>query len=85
MREKAIFLSELPTALAPWLAKTAPGVQALLEPALNAFAQGAFTALSLNSVFYMSALLYPDCPAPGDPNNLEKLIRDLRKRFSENP
>jgi hypothetical protein len=79
MREKAVFLSGLPEAFAPLLTDAPPAALAVIQPDLDNFAQGALTALSLNSVFYMSALLHPTCPAPGDPNNLEILIRKLKE------
>jgi len=44
---------------------------------LDGFAQGARNALKLNSVFYMSALLYPDEHQEGEPDNLEILINEL--------
>ena len=44
---------------------------------LSAFSQNARTALHLDSVFYMSALLYPDDHRKGEPDNLEKLIISL--------
>lgn len=43
---------------------------------LQQFSQSAETALSLNSSWYMSALLYPEDYKDGSPNNLEKLIAE---------
>jgi hypothetical protein len=83
MREKATFLAGLPETFTSCLADAPPDMQARIIPALDRFAQGAATALSLNSVFYMAALLYPDRPAPGEPNNLELLVRDLQTSFPE--
>ena len=79
LREKALFLAGLPESLAPDLADAPSAARVLSEPALSRFARGAREALSLDSVFYMSALLYPDHHAPGEPNNLELLILDLEK------
>lgn len=45
--------------------------------ALRRFAQGARNALRIDSVFYMSALLYPDEHKKGEPDNMERLIRSL--------
>ena len=47
---------------------------------LQGFAQGAQNALSIGSPFYMSALLYPDDHQPGEPNNLELLIAELKRK-----
>lgn len=41
------------------------------------FAEGARNALRIDSVFYMSALLYPDEHKKGDPDNMDSLIRFL--------
>lgn len=44
---------------------------------LSNFAKGAGNALRLDSIFYMSALLYPDEHQKGEPDNLERLINFL--------
>lgn len=44
---------------------------------LRRFAQGARNALRLDSVFYMSALLYPDEHKQGEPDNMERFIAGL--------
>lgn len=41
------------------------------------FAEGARNALRIDSVFYMSALLYPDEHKEGDPDSMDILIRFL--------
>lgn len=41
------------------------------------FAEGARNALRIDSVFYMSALLYPDEHKEGEPDNMDILIRFL--------
>ena len=81
MKQRAELLRSLPekaAALPPALRNT-PEYPGMLE-ALEGFAQGAANALSIGSVFYMSALLYPDDHQPGDPNNLERLILTLQAR-----
>ena len=45
--------------------------------ALSRFSQGGQRALELDSVFYMSALLYPDDYQAGQPDNLERLIKSV--------
>ncbi len=47
------------------------------EQTLRRFAKGARNALRLDSVFYMSALLYPDEHKAGEPDNMERFIADL--------
>lgn len=46
---------------------------------LKQFSQSADTALSLNSSWYMYALLYPDDYQEGTPNNLEKVIDAMQE------
>ncbi len=42
---------------------------------LKGFAQRAGQALSLESIFYMSALLYPEDYEDGEPNDLEMFVK----------
>jgi hypothetical protein len=49
-----------------------------VELALGRFAQGGRRALELDSVFYMSALLYPDEHKVGDSDNMERLIAGIK-------
>ena len=81
MKQRTELLRRLPeeAAALPQALRAAPHYLDALE-ALKAFAGGAANALSIGSIFYMSALLYPDEHQPGEPNNLERLILDLEKR-----
>lgn len=45
---------------------------------LEQFSMSASTALRIGSVFFMTALLYPDEHKPGDPNDLEVFMERLR-------
>ena len=77
MRQKARLLAAIADDAAP-LVNALPGKEREAPlGSLEAFSQNARTALRLDSVFYMSALLYPDDHQEGDPNNLEKLIASL--------
>lgn len=51
-----------------------------VEGRISRFSSGAATALSLDSLFYMSALLYPDDHKPGEPDNLMRLIQDMENK-----
>jgi hypothetical protein len=79
MRRKAELLAGLPGAP---LIRGLPGdaTQAIQE-GLWRFARNASNALSLNSVFYMSALLYPEDFREGELNDLEIFVKELRARF----
>ncbi len=74
MREKAELTAHLDEDAVPF--STCPES---VRKSLARFAAGARNALRIGSVFYMSALLYPDDHQPGDPNNLERLIAELEK------
>ncbi|WP_207259678.1 hypothetical protein [Desulfovibrio sp. Huiquan2017] len=47
---------------------------------LEQFSMSASTALRIGSVFFMTALLYPEDYKPGDLNDLEAYIEELRVR-----
>jgi hypothetical protein len=47
---------------------------------LEQFSMSASTALRLGSVFFMTALLYPEDHKPGEPNDLDAYIGELRER-----
>lgn len=77
MRAKAEAVAALAKDAAPVLA---PLPEAAREPILRGllrFSQSAAMGLKLGSVFYMSALLYPDDHKPGQPDNLALFIEEL--------
>ncbi len=79
MRQKAELLAALSQDGKPLL-EGLPGERAaLLARKLKVFSAGASNSLRLNSVFYMSALLYPDDHRQGEPNNLDLFISELRR------
>lgn len=78
MREKAENLSAIARDAEKMLAALPPELGNGLADRLAAFAGGASNALGLNSVFYMSALLYPDIRKPGEPDNLMRCITEFR-------
>lgn len=46
---------------------------------LEQFSMSASTALRIGSVFFMTALLYPEDHKPGEPNDLDVFIAELRR------
>ena len=46
---------------------------------LERFSMSASTALRIGSVFFMTALLYPEDHKPGEPNDLETFIAELKR------
>lgn len=69
--EAKTFISALPSPLPAQLADAA-------NQHLGDFSANAANALRIGSVFYMSALLYPDEHKPGEPNNLELYAAEVR-------
>ena len=45
---------------------------------LEQFSMSASTALRIGSVFFMTALLYPEDHKPGEPNDLDAYIEKLK-------
>jgi hypothetical protein len=45
---------------------------------LEQFSMSASTALRIGSVFFMTALLYPEDHKPGEPNDLDVFIAELK-------
>lgn len=80
MRAKAESLAALAKDAAPRLAALPEPPRDRLAAALKRFSQSAAMALRLDSVFYMSALLYPDDHKPGEPDTLALFIDRLEAR-----
>ncbi len=81
LQEKTMLLMELSELVGPFYDGMAKDVRAEFEKGLNSFAMRAAQALELSSIFYMSALLYPEDYREGDPNDLELFIDRLRTRY----
>lgn len=79
MRRKAELLAALAHRAAPLLAAVPEARRPAIAARLEAMSQSARRSLELDSVFYMSALLYPEDHRPGEPNDLEKWIADLTR------
>ncbi|MDR2574522.1 MAG: hypothetical protein LBC94_09335 [Desulfovibrio sp.] len=79
MRAKAELLSRLNEDAKPLLEPFPGEARFRLALSLDGFASGANTALRLNSVFYMSALLYPDDHKQGEMDNLLAFIGRLER------
>lgn len=79
MRRKAELLANMAEDAAPLLEAMTPERRPMVEHRLDMFSQSARRSLDIGSVFYMSALLYPDDHQPGQPNTLEVWLRDLER------
>ncbi len=73
MMEKCELLAELPEHAEPYLKGDDPTTERL-RTGLKDFARRANMALDLESIFFMSALLYPDDYQDGEPNDLERFL-----------
>lgn len=77
MVEKASLLAGLAEQARRPLAAMPPAQSKPLRERIERFSRSAGSALDLGSVFYMSALLYPEDYKPGDPNDLETFIETI--------
>lgn len=48
---------------------------------LEQFSMSASTSLRIGSVFFMTALLYPEDHKPGEPNDLDSYISELKEKL----
>ncbi len=78
MKEKASLLAALAGEAEPLLAATPEPLASAAREGVNEFSASARLALRIDSVFFMSALLYPEDHAQGEPNDLELLVEELR-------
>jgi hypothetical protein len=81
LQEKTMLLMELSELVDPFYDGMPEDVRAEFKTGLNSFAMRAAQAMELSSIFYMSALLYPEDYREGDPNDLELFIDRLRTRY----
>ncbi len=79
MRQKAEMLAALAEEAKPVLAALPGEARFNFSLALEKFSSSARMALQLNSVFYMSALLYPIDHKPGQPDNLTLCIDGMER------
>ncbi len=77
LREKCAIMQRLIDDAAPHLQNFDQATAAIVEDALTGFGERASQALSVGSVFFMSALLYPEDYVKGQPNDLERRIDHL--------
>lgn len=79
MRNKAHILAGMHTQARPLLEKMPADRREAIEDRLLAFSQSAQRSLEVGSVFFMSALLYPEDHQPGQPNTLEVWLAELER------
>lgn len=77
MRKKAELLVSLSEAVTPMLEGVNEKIASHVRAELGRFRTNAVRALELDSVFFMSSLLYPDNHRPGDPNNFDLFTAEV--------
>ena len=79
MKEKATLLAGMDREAVELVAGVEDAVlRDAVTHALHRFSNSARNSLRIGSVFYMSALLYPDDHKPGEPDNLRLFIDGVR-------
>lgn len=77
MRQKAELLRDLADNALEQSGVVEDELSADVSDRLRAFSESAAMSLQIGSVFFMSALLYPEDHRPGSPNDLEVFARRL--------
>lgn len=78
MRDKAMLLADLAGDAQGLVLALPSGLADAAAERLERFSQSAANSLKVGSPFYMSALLYPDEHKPGEPNDLERYVDEVR-------
>ena len=78
LEKKAELLASLGNKAAPLTEAIGGDLGRKIDDRLGQFATSAATALRIGSVFFMTALLYPEDHQAGEPNDLETFITELR-------
>ena len=78
MTEKARQIANLSDECGPYLEKLPADKKDAYAAEIERFSTSAKAALSLDSVFYMSALLYRDDHKEGEPDNLAVFIEKIK-------
>ena len=78
MRQKATLLAALAADPQALVSALEPVLTKAAAARLERFSQSADSSLGVGSPFYMSALLYPDEHRPGQPNDLERYVEEVR-------
>jgi hypothetical protein len=83
LEQKTGLLMDLPRDLGPMVEEIDDPFGSEIARSLEDFASRARNAKSVDSVFYMSSLLYPEDYTEGEPNDLEAFIAWLRDEAGE--
>ncbi len=81
MRQKAMLLASLNDRIESLIEPLSVEDSLLVRKRVKRFAMSASKALEIGSVFFMSALLYPDDYKDGEKNDLETFAEKVRNRL----
>lgn len=80
LEKKAELLAELGEKAWPMTERLGGALGEEAAQKLEQFSMSASTALRIGSVFFMTALLYPEDHKPGQPNDLDVFIATLKEK-----
>lgn len=83
MQEKAEFLQSLFPQAEKLLGELPGSIKEYPLTVLQRFSNNAASALRIGSVFFMSALLFPDDHKPGEPNDLDRFFVVLNEQWKQ--
>jgi len=83
LEQKAMLIIDLESEVDDPLAALDPGLSRRISGGLSRFAASAERGLGLESLFYLSALLYPQDHVEGEMNDLENFIEALEQGLEQ--
>jgi len=81
LEQKAMLIIDLEGEVEDLLVVLDPRLSRRIQGGLSRFAASAERGLGLDSLFYLSALLYPEDHAEGEKNDLEAFIENLEQNL----
>lgn len=83
LEQKAVLIIDLESELEDFMTGLDPLVSRRIKAGLSRFALSAERGLGLGSLFYLSALLYPEDHVEGEKNDLENFIGMLKRSLGQ--
>ena len=79
LEQKAMLIIDLESEIEGFMTGLGPTLSRRIKGGLSRFALSAERGLGLDSIFYLSALLYPEDHVEGEKNDLENFIGFLKR------
>lgn len=83
LEQKAMLIIDLESELEAFMTGLDPALSRRIKAGLSRFALSAERGLGLGSLFYLSALLYPEDHVEGEKNDLENFIGFLKRSLGQ--